>query len=426
MQSGTLLAIIFNHAAIFIALAVLAVIAWHLWVTYINTLYLESIPWVLLEITPPKEIFKSPEAMEIVLNSLDGGGASNTYLKYWKGEVGQNYSLEIASIEGSIHFYVRFHSKFRKAFEAQFYSQYPDAIITEVDDYTKRVPDYTKNGPIKLFGYNLKLNKDDPYPIKTYIDYGLDRAIGSLDENQRIDPITPLLETMGSIGIGEQIWVQINIRQATKRYEVKKKKDGVETIEKGKSWKDKSREIIEELKTKANSKDADGKTIAGKLSRGEQNVIEAIERHRNKPGFDAGIRVIYLADGDHFSGNTISAFTAMFRQFNSEDLNSFGFSGMTKSPDEPWKDMFKKNLEKGKEAILSDYKNRDFFYDSFNAKKPWQSFFKRPEDLDGKPIMLLSSEELATIFHLPGRVAATPTFLRAQSTKAEPPANLPF
>jgi hypothetical protein len=179
------------------------------------------------------------------------------------------------------------------------------------------------------------------------------------------------------------------------------------------------------LKAEANSKDAEGKTIAGKLTRGQQNVIEAIERHRNKPGFDAGIRVLYVADKDHFSGNTISAFTAMFRQFNSEDLNSFKLDGMTKSPDEPWKDIFKTQLEKGKEHILWDYKHRAFFYGGFNPKKPWHSFFTAPTSLDGKPIMLLSTEEIATLFHLPGRVATTPSFLRTQSTKAEPPSNLP-
>lgn len=424
MQLHALLVSVLSHAGIFIALAIIAVIAWHLWLTYITTVYLESIPWVLLEITPPKEVFKSPEAMELVLNSLHGGGATNAYLKYWKGEVGQNYSLEIASIEGSIHFYVRFHSKFRKAFESQLYSQYPDAIIQEVPDYTTAVPDYTKNGPLKLFGYNLKLAKDDPYPIKTYVDYGLDRAVGSLDEEQRIDPITPLLETMGSIGIGEQIWVQINLRQDTKRYNVKNDKGEVEP---NKNWKDKAREIISSIQTKADIKDAEGKvTNTKRLTKGQQDVITAIERHVNKPGFDAGIRVIYLADKDHFSGPTISAFTAMFRQFNSEDLNKFEMKDLTKSPDEPWKDIFKTKLEKGKESILSDYKHRAFFYGGFDAKKPWNNFFKSPTSLDGKHIMLLSTEEIATLFHLPGRVATTPSFLRTQSTKAEPPSNLPI
>ncbi len=301
--------------------------AWNLWLTYINTIYLRSIEWVILEIVPPKEVFKSPEAMELVFNVLHGGGAGNWYEKYWKGELAQFYSLEIVSTEGRVHFYIRFHKKFKKAFEAQLYAQYPQAEVKEVEDYTKEIPNFSKDGPINLFAYDLKLEKDDPFPIKTYVDFGLDRAIGSLDEQQRIDPITPTIETMGSIGVGEHIWVQINIRQATKRHSVKKGDE----IEEGKSWKDKSREIIAELRKKADVKSEDGKITPGRLSRGEQQVIEAIERHRNKPGFDCGMRVLYIAKNENFSGNTITAFTSMFRQYNTEDLNSFKMENLTKT-----------------------------------------------------------------------------------------------
>ncbi len=401
------------------ALIFLIFLAWNLRLHYVNALYLKSIPWVILEIVPPKDVFKSPEAMELVLNSLHGGGFGNWYERYWKGELAQTYSLEIASIEGNVHFYVRFHKKFRKVFEAQLYSQYPQAQVKEVEDYTKRVPEYRKDGDVSLFAYNLKLKKEDPYPIKTYIDYGLDRAIGSLDEEQRIDPITPMLETMGSIGVGEQMWVQINIRQDTKRFEVKKG----DVVEKGKSWKDKSREIIEGLKAKANTKDPEGKTIQGRLSRGEQQVIEAIERHRNKQGFDCGIRVVYLAEKGHFNADMIGAFTAMFRQFNTEDMNAFSVSDLTRFSNEPWKDPLGRRVHKMKKFVLSDYKDRSFFYGGFDFKKIGK-YLSHPAKLGEKP-MILTTEELATIFHLPGRVSETPTVGRIEATKGEPPANLP-
>ncbi len=401
-----------------------AVVAWNVWVTYINIAYLRTVEWIILEIVPPKEVHKSPEAMELVFNALHGGGAGNWYEKYWKGELAQYYSLEIVSTEGKIHFYVRFAKKFKKVFESMLYAQYPQAEVKEVADYTAAIPDFD-SGAINLFAYNLKLEKADPYPIKSYVDFGLDRAIGSLEEAQRIDPITPTLETMGSIGVGEHIWVQINIRQAIKRHEVKKKKDGVELVEIEKSWKDKSREIIDELKAKANSKDADGKVVAGRLSKGEQYVIEAIERHRNKPGFDCGIRVLYIAQKDKFSGNSITAFTSMWRQYNTEDLNSWKMSDLTKTPDSmPWKDLFDKKVPKQKKDFLDDYKARSFFYGGFKFTKIGK-YFTHPEN-SGSKGFVLSSEELATIFHLPGQVAETPNFIRIESKKGEPPANLPI
>ena len=39
---------------------------------------------------------------------------------------------------------------------------------------------------------------------------------------------------------------------------------------------------------------------------------------------------------------------------------------------------------------------------------------------------VISVEELATVFHLPGTVARTPTLNRVTSTRGEAPANLPI
>ncbi len=38
----------------------------------------------------------------------------------------------------------------------------------------------------------------------------------------------------------------------------------------------------------------------------------------------------------------------------------------------------------------------------------------------------MTVEELATIFHFPGKVATTPTLGRIPSKRAEPPSNLPI
>jgi hypothetical protein len=39
---------------------------------------------------------------------------------------------------------------------------------------------------------------------------------------------------------------------------------------------------------------------------------------------------------------------------------------------------------------------------------------------------ILSTEELATIFHLPSTVVSVPTFNREESKRGEAPSNLPF
>ena len=413
---------ILGQIAVFLMIPVLVVILFNVWMHYKNLLFLKSVDWVLLEIVPPKEVHKSPEAMELVLNSLYGGGFGNWYERYWKGELAQTYSLEIASIEGRIHYYVRIAKKFKKVFEAQLYSQYPQAqVIENTIDYTTLVPDFKKEDwGYGMFGYNVELNKDEVIPIKTYVDFGMDRAVGSLDEEQRIDPMSPMLEIMGSIGIGEQIWFQINMRQDIKRFEITK--DG--KPEGGQAWKKKADEIVEGLRKKVNPPDKDGKITFNTPSKGQLLAIESIERNKNKNAFECGIRVIYVAKKEHSKGDSIGAFTAILRAFASDDLNSFKLAGLTKPDPEPWKDMFNSKLNEKKKDLMDGYKARAFFYGGFDFYKP-KKYFDHPSNMGGKPF-IMTTEELATLFHLPGRVIETPSFTRLDSTKAEPPANLPI
>ncbi len=410
-----------NQIAIFIAVPVLVVIAWNLWVSYINTLFLNGIKWVLLEIKPPKDVFKSPVAMELMLNALyQTGGTGNFFDKYWKGNLRNYFSLEIVSVEGKIRFFIRTNAKFQKIIETQIYAQYPQAEVKEVPDYTLQVPEFTKHADLSLWGCRFVLTKEDAYPIKTYVDYGLDRAVGSLEEEERIDPITPTLEYMGSIGAGEQVWFQIIVRADTSRFTVKNDKGEEES---GKSWKDSARALIKKLRKEMTTQKDGDVTTTVRETRGQSAIIESIERNLNKFGFDAGIRAIYLAKKENFNADMIAGLTGAVRQYNSSELNGFKPEGPT-AFDFPWQDLLGNRIIEKKAKLLSAYKKRYFFYrpfDFFDIK----SYFTSPGRNGEKPF-ILTTEELATMYHLPGRVAETPTFTRIEAKKAEPPANLPI
>lgn len=410
---------VLSELGVFIAIPILAIIAWNVWLTYIQTVFLKSLKWTLIEIRPPQDVFKSPLAMELVLNALHAGGQGDDWLtKYWKGELSLYSSLEIVSTEGKVRFFIRTPSKFKKIVESQIYAQYPQAEVLEVEDYTTAIPDFTKDGPINLWGCNLVLTKDDPYPIKTYVDYGLDK---SQKDEEKIDPITPLLEFFGSIGIGESMWMQILIKPDTKRFSIKDKDGKIEI----KGWGDKAKEIIKELKEKLKEKDAEGKIIPSVNTRGQLAVIDAVERAAGKIGFDTGIRLVYVAKKEQFNANNIGGLTTSIKQFNSPDLNGFKPDSAT-GVKYPWEDIFGNKIIDKKAGMLSSYKKRKYFFGSpgFNFFS-WKSYFTYPGK-EGKKPFILNTEELATIFHLPGRVAETPTVTRIEAKKAEPPANLPI
>lgn len=366
------------------------------WLSWRRAKWLHKLKWTLLEVSIPKEVHKSPEAMELIFNTLHEGGGMGTWIKKLiDGARLQFASLEMVSIEGSIYFFIRVQTKYAGLVKNQIYAQYPQAEVHEVDDYTSYLGDYTKKQDLwELFGVEFELTSDDFFPIKTYVDYGLDKAVGSLEEEQKIDPLTPLIEFLGSMRQHEQVWMQVIIR-----------------ADKGHAWKDKAKAEIQKLMGRGKEDASD----FGKMTHGEQERVKAIERSMHKPGFEVGFRTLYLAKQDVFRPSNISGMIGSVKQFGAAHMNGFK-PGLTTDFDYPWQDISGKRLPKLKRAFFDNYIKRAYFYDIDTDKA-------EPDD---KPSFVLNSEELATIFRFPGRVSETVSLERIESTKAEPPSNLPI
>ncbi len=372
----------------------LPILLWNLflpmWGEFMRAKNLAAEKFVLLQIRLPKEITKSPLAMELFLLSLNQTSEGNWYMKYIKeGRPKPWFSLEMVSIGGDVRFYIWSPAFWKKHITSHLYSQFSTAEITEVDDYVNNV-EY-EPGKNNMWGCEFTLTKPDPYPIKTYVDYGLDKET---EEENKVDPLTPVLEYLGSLKPEEQAWIQILITGH------KKKPD---------PWKDEAEAEIKKIKEKNMPKD-DEKRMPIPLTKGESETIAALERSISKFPFDVGIRAIYIGDKDVFNFINVVGLVGTFKQFSSNDLN--GFKPMnTTGFDYPWQDLTGNRTKKLKRNKLRNYKARSYFFEPGN-------YLCKP--------FILNSEELATIFHFPGNVAQTPTFERIMSKKGEPPANLPF
>lgn len=387
--------------AIFYATAFLwgpAILIWlaaHLWLEYRRMLYIrKSFQFVMLEIKLPREILKTPVAMELVLQVLHESKTGNWYDRWWGGKVKPWFSLEVVSIEGAVKFFIRTPSQFKKLIESHIYAQYPDIEVHEAKDYISLAPYLHEKKEWSLWGCEFALTKPDPYPIRTYIDYGLDSSM--IKEEQKSDPITSLIEFLGSVGRGQQIWVQILVQATGNRF----KTHGSWFAQH--DWKDEGKNLIKELNEKYSGEGG------SKATKRQGEIISAIERSLGKLGFDCGIRALYIAKKEHFDASNIAGLTGIFRQYSAPDLNGFKPKSAT-SFDYPWEDWNGIRMNKKKKKIFDAYARRAYFYAPYK-KKPF----------------VLNTEELATIYHFPGGVAETPTFTRIESRKGEPPANLPI
>lgn len=360
-----------------------------------------------LEIRLPQEILKSPQAMEQVLTQMHQVATPDNHIQtYWDGKHPPTYGLEMVSRGGDVKFYINTPvKKFKNLIETQLYSQYPGIEVAELDlDYTAEIPwDLEK---FSYFSLHFGLKKADAYPLKTYIDYGLDKMP---KEEEKIDPITSMLEMLGSIGPGEYYWVQILIEA---NREVTFKEGALKKLP---DWKVAAKKEIKKIMEDA-AKERGGETPNGPispmflLSEDERDKIKSIERSLGKNAFNTAIRGMYIAKKDAFNpGERIGSLITGWRSYDDLNRNAIGVRWRTDFDWNWWQDPRDRRKNYYKKKELDEYKMRS--YTSHNkADKP----------------KVMTVEELATIFHLPGRVATTPTLGRIPSKRAEAPPNLPI
>lgn len=390
--------------------------------------FLDRTKMTLLEIKIPKEVLKPIRAMEVVLDGLWQilYDPADLYEKWIEGKIVMSYSFEIASINGEPHFYIRIPKNNKDAVEAAVYAQYSDAEISVVEDYTKQIPEDAPNKDWDLWGAGYRLFKENPYPIKTYMEFETERE--ALEE-KRIDPIATLLESMAKIGPGEQLWVQITATPTTNEEtpwvtEAEAIRDKLaKRIESGVSQKPilvEAADILITGNVPGEKKEEKHELLPPemKLTQGERDVLSAVERKMAKRGFHTNIRFIYLGKKDVFFKPKLRLALSFFSNFVTQNVNGLrpiGQPFITRVPKKmnPIKNIFRlRRLYLRKRQILRRYKKRD--HPLFPRDRKYPSSF------------ILNTEELASIFHFPGRASAPAPFIkRIETKKSEAPPGLP-
>lgn len=389
------------------------------WLRYVRAQFLTGVKWALLEIRVPREVAKSPKAMESLFAGIHATSKNpNLFEKYWKGLFVPWFSLEIVGNSSGAHFYIWCSSFFKKIVESQIFAQYPSCEVNEVQDYTKDLPPYMPYPEWGMWGAEYVLQKPDAYPIRTYEDFILSEKVALKEEEKKIDPLSSLMEFAGSLNEGENIWIQILVRPASNAW----KKEGQQLVSKLAGREPKINEpaltkwiySIDKAIGGVSSVVPEKKeaTILPKimnLTPGEVEVVKAVERNINKIGFETGFRWMYIAKKDKYNAVAIPAINGIFRQFSSPDLNGFKLNALTKTGVDYVLKQTRESMRKRR--LYNAYRLRSFFMPPYSKKS--KSF-------------VLSSEELATIYHFPGEVVHAPGFARIEAKKGAPPTNLPM
>ncbi len=414
---------LFSHGLGFITIMpILIYYGWTGYVQYIREVFKRRTPYVLLKIGVPQLNEQSMKAVEQIFvhlyGSLDGPTMEELY---WDGFVQENFSFEIVSDGGYITFYVRVATKYREMLEAAFYAQYPDALLTEAEDYTKEIkPEMFIEEKVKAWGSELVLAHEDVEPIKGYPawEHGL---VG-----RSVDPLASILEVMARLQPGEKWWLQM-IAQPVEHTDFRERaaKAMNAVIEPGSDAAspnavDKTLDVPVKFlgavhdqiwpgdyTTAEQAAQEGGKRLY--LVEPEREYVSELDRKMSRWPFNTKIRWMYIAKPNLFDPS--KGRKGMYGALQQLRFINWFEEGKNTRVDKNalwWRKFFQKyRLKRRARRMFWAYRSRDMERGEHNG-------------------FILCTEELATVFHFPQIEVRAPFVTRATARGVEPPTELEY
>jgi len=334
----------------------------------------------------PKNIMEEIGVAENIFSVLGGLRAQRGF-KYWLFGRTDHFSMEIVVKSGKIYFYLAVPERLKETVSQQVHSAYPYSQIEQIEDYNI----FSASG--KITGAYLRFGRDFIFPIKTY------RKTEGDSLNSLINALSKIDEHSGAV-------VQIVARSAHKRWH----KKGVivsREMQQGKPLNaalrragfgnifDKSIALFAGLLTvfHSNSQDKSRQKLTSdeanyRLSPMEEEVIKGIQEKTSKAGLDSNIRLVVSSPDKRIAQAYLDSLVSAFSQFNIYEYgNGFKKAGLV-------------NLNN----LVSNFIHRGF---------------------EPKYGLLINTEEMSTLWHLPLSGSQTPNIHWLEARQAAPPFNLP-
>ncbi len=376
--------------------------------------------FILLAIDVPRNNEQSLLAVENLLTYFAGGHGSFTLIeKWWDGKFQLPFSLEIVSIGGYIQFLVYAPAHFKTLVESAVYSQYPDAEIYEVEDYTKVAPNKYPDEDYDIWGAELVQTDHEALPIRTYPQFEHD--FGQPEKKFR-DPMASLMDLMSSLRKGEQLWYQIILVPTGTAWKkeiehfIDHELGKAQPVTKGNALADKMLGWVSDMSewvyqlwghVEDDKAKKDKALSFVELDPLKKARIEAAHRKVQKLGFEVSFRMIYVSRREVINhAKVVNGFFGYLKQFNTNDLN--GLKPDTKMTMTSASYFFTKyRIKEKKNSLMRGYKLRS----ELIGRKPW----------------IMNVEEIATLWHFPiDAVTKAPLMQRAAAKRIEPPMDTPF
>ena len=317
---------------------------------------------------------------------------------WWKGEITKWFSFEVARNNGTTRMFMRVPKSLVESVSGMLYGNYPEVELFEVADYIDELPahyDHVAAQGMKFFGAEMISPGSSVYSIRSYKEFESKDG----DEKGRInDSFGLVVEFMDSMADQDHFWMQYVVvpHGNEQAYKVLAKKE------------------IEAIRpTYQNEK--------GRFrfpSDSEKDKIKMIEEKLEKRRFQVTMRYVHMAPQEGYNVNIpyrggIAIFNHLHNQFH-----FFGRNEHTSSFVRWWLFPYVFHLRREywrSVKLYEEYRTRfipeqTFFGKLYRSKLFRWCFFHKPA--------ILSSEELAGLFHIPTNVVLTaPSMERNESRR---------
>jgi hypothetical protein len=346
---------------------------------------LKMVP-ILIRLPPPssdtasgsrdiREVMREKTAQAEVLYDLLGGTATEGFKSNFYGQ--RHVAFELIVIDGLVHFFAVAPVALVSIVKKSILTAYPGARLEEVEDHNI----FNQEGRLAAtLGGEMVLRAESAYPIATY-------------EQLERDPMEALLTTVSALEKADGVAIQIMLRPAG-TYWVKRSISLADGLRKGRSADLKfSAMDLAKAVVKAPEQRRDEERArsggAGDASNLQLSQVERIEEKTKHTGFEVLIRVIVSTSSVARSQQLLRDISTAFALYEAPGLNGFKFL--------PALDV---------QGLVTAFIFRFF-----------------PPELKGN---VLSSGELATLFHLPdSQFTPSMSVERQQSKQVDGPVQMP-
>lgn len=299
-----------------------------------------------------------------------GGLKPESGFKKWLTGRTDAIALEMVAHEKLVTFYISVPERLREFVEQQIHAQWSDAFVEPVEDYNM----FSPTGTV-VAGY-VRLKRPSVVPIKTF------KEIDS-------DPLNALANAMSKVGELDGVALQYIVRPAESSWRkmglkiVRNMQQGMTFDEARKGGKSSGWFTSPEKREKEKEKMRERK-----LSAAETKMLEGIENKMSKAGLEVTIRVVASAATTEQAQMYLTNVLQAFGQYN---IYEYGNS-------------FEKSIPSSRKKIIESFIFRTFS----DAHK-----------------VILNTEELASLWHLPLPTSDTPNIRWMLARTAPAPTNTP-